>query len=383
MLSGSSAKGPSVDSAAAIPIMRPKLPPAEALLPYLREIDEGRWYSNFGPLLGRFQARLADHLDIAAEGIACVANGTMALTVGLMALGARKGSRCIMPAWTFVATPCAAYAAGLVPYFVDVDAETWAIDPDGARTLVGREDIGAVIPVAPFGAPIDRAAWDRFTEQTGIPVIVDAAAGFDTVARIPGARPGPTPIMISLHATKPFAVGEGGVLISTDVDFIARARRTTNFGFRDRSQGSVIGVNAKLTEYAAAVGLAGLDLWQNERASWNELTHHYCRRLAELPEISFCPGYGAGWISSYCNVVLPERVNPRTVIDGLCKAGIDTRRWWGLGCHRQPAFSRFPRTSLSVTEDLAPRVLGLPFWVDLNPSVADRVVFALADALKD
>ena len=273
-------------------------------------------------------------------------------------------------------------AAGLVPYFVDVDAETWAIDPDGARTLAGREDIGAVIPVSPFGAPIDRAAWDRFTEQTGIPVIVDAAAGFDTVARIPGARPGPTPIMISLHATKPFAVGEGGVLISTDVDFIARARRTTNFGFRDRSQGSVIGVNAKLTEYAAAVGLAGLDAWQNERASWNELTLHYCRRLAELPEISFCPGYGTGWISSYCNVVLPERVNPRTVIDGLCRAGIDTRRWWGLGCHRQPAFARFPRTSLPVTEDLAPRVLGLPFWVDLNPSVADRVVFALADALK-
>ena len=196
-----------MDTVAPIPIMRPKLPPVEALLPYLREIDESRWYSNFGPLLRRFQARLAEHFDVPVEGVACVANGTLALTVGLMALGVREGSRCVMPSWTFIATPSAACAAGLKPYFVDVDAQSWAIDPNAVRPLIGREDICAVIPVSPFGAPIDRAAWDRFTEETGTPVIIDAAAGFDTVARIPAMRPGRTPIMISLHATKPFGVG--------------------------------------------------------------------------------------------------------------------------------------------------------------------------------
>lgn len=370
-----------MDTVAPIPIMRPKLPPADALLPYLREIDESRWYSNFGPLLRRFQACLAEHFDLPADGVACVASGTMALTVGLMALGARAGSRCVMPSWTFVATPSAACAAGLKPYFVDVDAQSWAIDPNTVRALVGREDIGAVIPVSPFGAPIDRAAWDRFTEETGIPVIIDAAAGFDTVARIPAMRPGPTAIMISLHATKPFGVGEGAVLLCTDASFIARVRQTINYGFRGRPEALVTGINAKLNEYAAAVGLAGLDAWEDCRASWSLLTDRYRSRLVQIPEISLCPGYGTGWVSSYCNIALPVGADAPMVIERLHRAHIDTRQWWGRGCHRQAAFAHFPRASLAETEILARRVLGLPFWIDLEAAAVDRVVLALAKAL--
>ncbi len=370
-----------MDTVAPIPIMRPKLPPVEALLPYLREIDESRWYSKFGPLLRRFEARLAEHFDLPVEGVACVASGTMALAVGLMALGVRKGSRCVMPSWTFVATPSAACAAGLKPYFVDVGEQSWAIDPDAVRALVGGEDIGAVIPVSSFGAPIDRTAWDKFTEETGIPVIVDAAAGFDTVARIPAMRPGPTPIMISLHATKPFGVGEGGVLLCTDVAFIARVRQTINYGFRGRPEALVTGINAKLNEYAAAIGLAGLDAWEDCRASWSLLTDHYRSRLVKVPEISLCPGYGTGWVSSYCNIALPVGADAPMVIERLHRARIDARQWWHRGCHRQPAFAQFPCAPLPVTENLTPRVVGLPFWIDLEPAVADRVVGALAEAL--
>lgn len=370
-----------METVAPIPIMRPKLPPTEALLPYLREIDESRWYSNFGPLLRRLQARLAEHFDVPEDGVVCVANGTMALTVGLMALGVREGSRCVMPSWTFIATPSAARAAGLKPYFVDVDAQSWAIDPNAVRRLIGREDIGAVSPVSPFGAPIDRAAWDRFTEETGTPVIIDAAAGFDTVARIPALRPGRTPVMISLHATKPFGVGEGGVLLCTDLAFIARVRQTINFGFRGRREALVTGINAKLNEYAAAVGLAGLDAWEDCRASWGLLTDHYRSRLVKVPGISLCPGYGMGWVSSYCNITLPPGADAPMVIERLRRAHIDTRQWWGRGCHRQRAFAHFPRALLAETENFAARVLGLPFWIDLEPAAVDRVVLALAEAL--
>ena len=328
-----------MDTVTPIAIMRPKLPPADALLPYLQEIDESRWYSNFGPLLRRFQARLAEHFGVPEDGVACVANGTTALTAGLLALGVRKGSQCVIPSWTFVATPSAARAAGLKPYFVDASERSWAIDPDAVRALVGQEDFGAVIPVSPFGAPIDRAPWDRFTEETGIPVIIDAAAGFDAVARIPVMRPGPTPIMISLHATKPFGVGEGGMLLCTDASFIARVRQTINWGLRGRREALVIGINAKLNEYAAAVGLAGLDAWEDCRASWGVLTDHYRSRLVKMPEISLCPGYGMDWVSSYCNIALPVGADAPMVIERLHQAHIDTRQWWGRGCHRQAALS--------------------------------------------
>src|SRR5438309_1034611 len=116
---------------ARIPIMRPKLPPAERVVPYLRRIDGARVYSNFGPLARALEERLAAHFGNASGTVTTVANATLGLALALLAQGARRGTLCVMPAWTFVATAHAAMMAGLVPYFVDVDRSTWALDADG------------------------------------------------------------------------------------------------------------------------------------------------------------------------------------------------------------------------------------------------------------
>jgi len=362
---------------ARVPVHRPRLPAAEALLPYLKRIDDARWYTNFGPLLGEFELRLAAHFDVPIDNVATMANGTLALTIALRASGASAGSRCLMPSWTFPASAGAALAAGLVPHFVDVDRGSWVLRPETALSeveTVGK--VGAVMVVSTFGAPLDRAGWDHFTEMTGIPVLIDAAASFDAVSACPTIRPGRTPIMVSLHATKAFGIGEGGLLLSADAKFVLRCRRLANFGIEPDRTSALAGINAKLSEYAAAVGLAALDEWPRVRRQWADRTEAYARRLDGLRGVALSPQYGDGWVSCYCNVEVDA--GAAATGDRLAKAGIATRRWWGPGCHAQPAYWEFARHPLPATEALAERVLGLPFYIDICDSEIDYVVEALA-----
>ena len=122
-----------------IPVLRPQLPPAERIAPWLTRIDEGRWYSNFGPLEHEFRLRLGQLAGLAAEQVALFSSGASALAVGLRALVGKPGGLCLMPSWTHVGTPCAARAAGLEPFFLDCDPATWAIDPAAALRHVGGE----------------------------------------------------------------------------------------------------------------------------------------------------------------------------------------------------------------------------------------------------
>ena len=138
---------------------------------------------------------------------------------------------------------------------VDVDPASWALEPLAARKFLRHSPgpVSAVIPVSPFGDPIDFAAWRLFRDETGLAVVIDAAAMFDTI------RAESVPAVISLHATKVLGVGEGGFVIGTDTSLIQELQKRANFGFRDSREATVRSFNGKMSEYAAAVGLAALD----------------------------------------------------------------------------------------------------------------------------
>src|SRR6266404_3988864 len=123
---------------ATIPIMRPKLPSVQRLTPYLRAIDSSRIYSNFGPLVMSLEDRLAAHFNLPTGTITTVANATLGLTLALMAQDVRPGTLCAMPAWTFIASAQSALMAGLIPYFVDVDIEAWAADPETIAAAIAE-----------------------------------------------------------------------------------------------------------------------------------------------------------------------------------------------------------------------------------------------------
>ena len=362
-----------------VPVLRPQLPTADALRPYLERIDSARWYSNHGALLRELEARLADHYRIEPSNVSVVANGTVALSAALLAVGAKAGTKCLMPSWTFVASASAAWAANLTPHFVDVDPSTWMLDPKAIAKRSDLRDVSAVMVVSAFGSPVDVEAWDRFTKETGIPAIIDGAASFDSVASVAASRPQKTPIMISLHATKVFGVGEGGLLLSTDEAVVRRFNQICNFGVWDSPAGQILGYNGKLSEYNAAVGLAFLDMWPKRRDLVADLTTKYAARLGDYARLQTVPGYGEGWIACYCNVATTSDAAP--VIERLREAGVETRRWWQSGVHVQKAYQDFPRDPLPVTEDLARRVFGLPFFHDLTSEQFEHVLAALSRSL--
>lgn len=357
--------------------MRPQLPTAEQLLPYLQRIDEARYYSNHGQLLRELENHLAEHFGISPTQISVVANGTVALSAALIAARAPVGKKCLVPSWTFVASASAVWAANLEPHFVDVSEETWALDPAAIKRRSDLSDVGAVMVVSPFGAPIDSGAWDEFTAETGIPAIIDGAAAFDTVASSPAAHPGKTPIMISLHATKVFGVGEGGLVISTDDALMRRFHQICNFGVWGSPEGQILGYNGKLSEYHAAIGLAAFAGWTERRRRIAQLTNAYKERLAEVRGVTLVPAYGDGWVSCYCNVRVDDAP---AVTERLNELGIETRRWWQSGVHKQRAYASFSRDDLPVTDALGQSVFGLPFFHDITPAQIDRVVNGLKSA---
>ncbi|MEQ8815146.1 MAG: DegT/DnrJ/EryC1/StrS family aminotransferase [Thalassobaculum sp.] len=356
-----------------LPVCRPLLPTQADIAPYIAEIDATRWYSNYGPLYDRFAARLGEQRGLSTGQVALVGNATIGLTLSLRASGASDGY-CMLPAWTFPASPMAAAAAGLTPWFVDIDPDTWALTPEIAeRSLAGTPGrVAAVMPVAPFGAPLPTAAWDDFTSRTGIPAVIDAAAAFDSLTV------GRTPSVISLHATKALGIGEGGAIFSTDAHHIEAIQGLANFGLRGSRLASVVGMNGKLSEYACAVGLAAIDQWPTRRQQYIERAERY--RAALSGDVQFQPDFGS-FASATC-VVSSAATDADSLQRAMSAAGIETLRWWPAACPDHPAFRHAETTDIPAARRAAAHTLGLPMSVTLSLDDIDRVANAVKRHLR-
>lgn len=365
-----------VHSPKKIPVARPRLPPLAALAPYIEQIDAARWYSNFGPLCEAFETRLAKRFGLEPAQVSTISNATVGLSLALKAAGARAGTLCLVPAWTFSASVHAVIDAGLIPFLTDVGVDG-LLTPAIAHQAIGSApgEVGAVMPVAFCGQPIDPAAWNAFSEETGLPVVLDAAPGFDA------AKAGKGLSAVSLHATKILGVGEGGFVMSADPELVAAVRLKANFGFLGSREAKVAGTNGKLSEYAAAIGLAGLDEWPARRAAFQAVASRYRHNLADVPGATLPEGWGETWLSTTCVVELEDPAATAPVLDALHSAGIETRAWWGRGMHLHRAFADYPRLALPTTERLAQTVLGLPFFIDMTPEETDIVCSALREEL--
>jgi dTDP-4-amino-4,6-dideoxygalactose transaminase len=358
-----------------IPVARPRLPRLADVAPYIEQIDQARWYSNFGPMCEAFETRLAARYGVERGGISTVANATIGLTLALKAAGAPAGSLCIVPSWTFSASVHAVAEAGLTPLFVDVDHDG-LLTPEIVRQAMGSApgEVGAVLPVAYCGQPIDPSPWDEFAAETGLAVVLDAAPAFDA------AKAGRGLTAVSLHATKVLGVGEGGFVMSQDPELVAATRLRANFGFYGSRIAQVVGTNGKLSEYAAALGLAALDEWDARAAAFRRAALRYRANLADLP-VTMPDGWGETWQSTTCVVRLAQPSQLSPVLEALHGAGVETRAWWGRGMHGHPAFCDFPRLALPTTEHLAETTLGLPFFIDMTDEDIDTVCQALREGL--
>lgn len=367
------------DSLEIVELMKPLLPETKHIVPYLERIDKNRWYSNFGPLEREFQQRLASGYGLTPADVVTCSSATAGMISVLRAMHRPKGSYCIMPSWTFVATPASAISAEMTPYFIDVDDKTWALDPDRVRQEIKKIKgvIGAVIPVAPYGKAIDLMAWAKFSSETSIPVAVDAAAGFDAFRE---AKFNHIPVVFSLHATKVMGIGEGGFIVSRDHGLMRHVQEQTNFGFYTRHISNA-GINSKMSEYTAAVGLAAMDTWPEHRKRWEGLINRYLDLLEPIAEKHRLTLWlERGTVISTCSFRLPDG-RADAVISQLQSRGIKARQWWDKGCHRQPAFGAYPHSDLSVTQAIGDSLVSIPFYQDIPEHQVNYIAYHLADIL--
>ena len=291
-------------------------------------------YSNFGPLNGLFEQKLTGLLG-AANGelrLTTVMTCYHALQIGLQLLDLPEGAKVLVPAVTFPACPQAVRHAFAEPVLGDVDPVTWQLTPAIARRVATRMKLAAVMPVAIYGIPVPSAEWDEFANETGIPVIIDAAAAVESQT-----IPQRCLVAHSLHATKPYAIGEGGLLVSRDPQLIVRAKQISNFGTHLRMT-LQDGTNAKLSEYHAAVGLAQFARWQGIKQRRKAVFGLYRQAIAAagLP-LRFQAGIDDAIVGAL--MLQSDAGAAETIHAALQDAGIAAHRMYLPPLYEHPYFS--------------------------------------------
>ena len=182
--------------------------------------------------------------------------------------------------------------------------------------------------------------------------------------------------VVSLHATKPLGVGEGGFILAGTSARGETLRRMSNYGMNSQRESIRMGTNGKLSEYTAAVGLAALAEWPATRAALIERAAAFNARLADIAEIAIAPT-GVGQVASTSHNIIMDKPFADEAIAWMVRSGVEARKWWPRACHTHAIFAGCPREDLSVAEDLARRVFALPFWIDMTDDDQQRIAEVL------
>jgi len=372
-----------------IRFLRPELPSLDEVARYFAAAEEERWFSNFGPCHRLLVERLR---AFRGGNAACVlvANATLGLMVALRALvdrAPRQASVVIVPSFTFAAVVDAIGWCGLKPVFADLQAETWHLDPDQLEQAIEThgDRVAAVIACSTFGTapPLAvRRRWEAACRGAGIPLLVDSAAGFGTLdeAGDPLGRQGDAEVF-SFHATKPFAMGEGGLVVTEDVDLAAEMSRLINFALDDgKAPRRSHGINAKVSEIHAAIGLAVLDGYDDVLERRRSLARRIRGPLEEAG-FGFQPASERStW--QFIPTLAPTRQVRDAVVAHASSSGVELRTYFSPPLHESTAFASSERLNgLPVTENFARRILSLPIANDLTDDEVHRIVRCLLDAM--
>jgi len=352
-------------------VTQPFLPPLEEFQPYLKQIWENKWLTNNGPFHQELEKKLADYFGV--EHIALFANGTLALVTALQAL--RITGEVITTPFSFVATAHSLLWNGIKPVFVDIDPETFNLDPEKIEAAITPHTT-AIMPVHVYGKPCDVEKIQNIADIYGLKVIYDAAHAFGVKYKGESLLKHGDLSVLSFHATKVFNTFEGGAIICPDAKMKVRIDDLKNFGFHDEVTVVAPGINAKMNELQAAFGLLQLKHIDKAIDRRREKDHLYRVGLSSVTGI-FCPILPTDTIYNYSYFpILIEKEYPLLrdeLNDKLRQQEIFARRYF------YPLISEFPmyrglqsaaQSNLPVATKIAQQVLCLPIYPELvNESV--------------
>jgi dTDP-4-amino-4,6-dideoxygalactose transaminase len=305
----------------------------------LAEIEEAGIYSNYGPVNTRFEHELIETVFQTGKCLT-VCNATLGLMLAIREVMGEdlpaERRYALMPSFTFAAGAQAALWCGLTPLLCDIDPETWLPSEESEEALLEqyRDQIAVIVPYATFGNILDLARYDALSEKYGVPIVVDAAASLGSldakgIAFGSGFR---WPVIFSMHATKVFAVGEGGVIYCADPDRIARLRAMGSFGFGQERSAMSIGLNSKLSEVAALTASLQLRNFSTAVLHSPMLRERYRQELEG--DFDLQRSLGRRQVCAFQSVLLPnELVSKRSKVAEMLKAmnrGPSTTRCRGV-----------------------------------------------------
>jgi len=272
----------------------------------------------------------------------------------------------LMPSFTFAAAAQAALWNQLTPLFCDINPRDWSADPNSELELLEKfkDQIAVIVPYATFGYDIDLAWYERLHKAYGIPVVVDAAASLGTISAngeafgtgFSGA------VIFSMHATKSFATGEGGLIYSGDPQRIGTLRAMSNFGFGEPRNATMMGLNAKMSEVAALLACLQLEGFEQVVQRRSHLVDLY---RALLPGLEFQPAKAHRQAHQFTSALLPRHLAPyRTQLQAeLRHSGVETGNYFSPHVAEQHHFREMAgRRPLPVTNEVASRVITLPLF---------------------
>ncbi len=356
-------------------VTRPALPDRKAVYRKIDEIWDSQWLTNIGHQHKVFESTVQEYLGVPNVSLFC--NGTMALQLACQAL--RLSGEVITTPFTFAATPHVLYWNNLKPVFCDIDSQSFNIDPERIESLI-TPYTSAILPVHVFGHPCDIEAIEVIAKRYGIRVIYDAAHCF-------GVELNGEPIgnfgdlaMFSFHATKVFHTLEGGALTYRENSLKERLELSRNFGFKGEEKIVVPGINGKMNEIQAAIGILMLDLIKEECDKRKQLTLVYRERLKSIPGIDLrkdIPNVKHNYYNFPITVNEKEfGISRDELYISLKKYNVFTRKYFYPLCSQLQCYRHLPSSSaanLRVAEKIARTVLCLPLYGILNDEDIQRI----------
>jgi dTDP-4-amino-4,6-dideoxygalactose transaminase len=362
---------------------RPNIGDREAFLARVNEMLDRQWLSNNGPLVQEFEQRLAQIVGVRHAIATC--NATVAIQLAIHALG--LAGEVIVPSYTFIATAHALQWQGITPVFADISPHTHNIDPDLIESLITPRTAG-IIGVHLWGRGCDTAAIQSIAQRHRLRVMYDASHAFGCThqGRMIGSF-GDCEVF-SFHATKFIHCFEGGAVVTNDDELAKNIRLTRNFGFRGFDNVVCLGINGKMSEVSAAMGLTNLAEMHRFIAVNLENYHAYRNGLANCPGVSLLE-FEAAERHNYQYVVLEidaaeAGVTRDALVAALHEENVIARKYFWPGCHRmEPYRSDQPHAGrlLPHTDRVAERVIVLPTGTSATIEDVRRVCEIIAHTI--
>lgn len=341
-----------------IPVTKPFLPPKEEYDAYVTGIWQRNWLTNNGPLVNELELQLKEYLKL--KHLLFLTNGTIAIQIAIKALGLK--GKIITTPFSYVATTSSIVWEGCEPVFVDIDRNTFNINPALIEQAI-TPDTTAILATHCFGNACDMDAIDAIARKHNLKVIYDAAHCFGSMYKGKSIFEFGDISTTSFHSTKLFHTIEGGAIITKDPELLKRMAHLRNFGHDGPEKFNGVGINGKNSEFHAAMGLCNLNYIESILAVRKQQSELYDELLKDLQVQHIAIQQQCGFNYAYYPIVFDTQEAALKAKKALELKEIFPRRYFYPSLS---ALAYVPEYNTPVSDSVAARILCLPLYHTLS-----------------